>query len=111
MAALADEPFVENSENSLAAIILFGNCPNGILQSIDLPQKETMQKTPQLDEEKLQQTKDQRYTTLYGTTIYKDTSSRDWDKELEKRIVCLKVTLAVLFMCMVMGLLIIPLLS
>ena len=67
-----------------------------------------MQKTPQLDEEKLQQTKDPRYETLYGTTLLVENPSRN---ELENRIVCLKVTLAVLFMCMVMGLLIIPLLS
>lgn len=62
----------------------------------------------QPDEEKLQQTKDPRYETLYGTALLVENPSRN---ELEKRNVCLKVTLAVLFMCMVMGLLIIPLLS
>lgn len=66
----------------------------------------------QTDEEKLQHSKDQRYATLYGTTgPAENPPARQWRKELEKNIVCLKVTFAVVFMCVVIVLLIIPLLS
>ena len=42
------------------------------------------------------------YASLYGTAVILESPSAQ-ERELEEKIVCLKVTLAVLFLCMVVG--------
>lgn len=61
-----------------------------------------MPKSLQLDEEILHHSKGQNYATLYGTAVIVESPSAQ-ERELEEKIVCLKVTLAVLFLCMVVG--------